>query len=67
MLLRLRLATTISSSQQEIKKSNTAAEGWKFRYFELKNIAEKMIEQHEHESNVQKVSFFRENCLGKIL
>ena len=61
MLLRLRLATTISSSEREIKKSQTAAEGWKFRYFELKNIADKMIEQHEHESSVQKVCVLYKN------
>ena len=55
MMLRLRLASTISSSEREIKKSQEAAENWKMKYFQLKNIADKMIEQFEHESSVQKV------------
>ena len=45
------------------------AESWKMKYFQLKNIADKMIEQFEHESSVQKVHAYimdsnSQCCLG---
>ena len=54
MLLRLQLTACQSKNERELKKAKDYGQEWKKRYFELKSVADKMMEQFEHESAVQK-------------
>ena len=54
MLLRLQLTACQSKNERELKKAKDYGLEWKRRYFELKSVADKMMEQFEHESAVQK-------------
>ena len=54
MLLRLQLTACQSKNERELKKAKDYGHEWKKRYFELKSVADKMMEQFEHESAVQK-------------
>ena len=54
MLLRLQLTACQSKNERELKKAKDYGLEWKRRYFELKSVANKMMEQFEHESAVQK-------------
>lgn len=54
MLLRLQLTACQSKNERELKKAKDCGQEWKKRYFELKSVADKMMEQFEHESAVQK-------------
>ena len=60
MLLRLQLTACQSKNERELKKAKDYGLDWKRRYFELKSVADKMMEQFEHESTAQK------NIIGSV-